>query len=144
MRQTTPRKGPRPSTSDAALRPWKLRPVEAELLARAPDHSIIKRFVRAAKRNLGLSIVTMDRHHDLTVMTLLMFVPVEPATLLGQPFAKRRAFHNFPLFRSVPGNQLGFSPLMPMLERQPSTASIDPVHPRGLGPKPSNRESARG
>ena len=92
MKLIAPREAVGP-VSDPALWPWKLRAVETEFLARAPDHASIKRFVRAPKRNLGFSIVTMDCHHDLTVMTLLMFVAIEPAPLLGQPFAKCCAFH---------------------------------------------------
>ncbi len=50
--------------------------------------------MRTAQRHLGLSIITMDGHHDLTVMTLLMFMPIEPTPLLGQPFPKCCAFHD--------------------------------------------------
>jgi len=35
----------------------------------------------------------MNGHHDLTVMTLFMFMTIEPASLLDQPFPKCCAFH---------------------------------------------------
>lgn len=91
MRQLAPRDPP--VRSHAALRARKPRPVEAEFLTSVPDNANIKRLMRAAKRNLRLSIVVMDRHHDLTLMTLLMFMPIEPAPLLFQPFSKCCAFH---------------------------------------------------
>jgi hypothetical protein len=57
--------------------------------------------MRAAQGHFGLSIVAMNGHHDLTVMTLFMFMPIEPASLLDQPFPKCCAFHGFLLLPPV-------------------------------------------
>jgi hypothetical protein len=35
----------------------------------------------------------MDRHHDVTFTALMMFMPVEPAPLFGEPLAEYCAFH---------------------------------------------------
>lgn len=70
-----------------------MRPIEAEFLAGPPNHTSIQNFMRTPEGHLGLSTVTMDGHHRHTVVTLLMFVPIEPAPLLGQPFAKCCTFH---------------------------------------------------
>lgn len=96
MRQTTPHEAIRIafSESDAARRTRKLRPIEAKFFAGPPNHASIQRFMRAAQGHLGLSIVAMNRHRDLTVMTLFMFMPIEPASLLGEPFPKCCAFHS--------------------------------------------------
>jgi hypothetical protein len=35
----------------------------------------------------------MYRYDDMALAALLMFMPVEAASSLGQPFSERRAFH---------------------------------------------------
>jgi len=79
--------------SDAASGPGKQRQVKTELLTGPPDDARIERFMRAAKRDLRLSVVPVDRHHDMTFVPLLMLVPVKPTSLFTQPFPECRAFH---------------------------------------------------
>jgi hypothetical protein len=46
----------------------------------------------------------MYRYDDMALAALLMFMPVEAASSLGQPFSERRAFHRrapFDMTRSV-------------------------------------------
>jgi len=47
----------------------------------------------APEGNLGLSALAMYRYDDVALAALLMFVPIEATSLLGQPFSKCCAFH---------------------------------------------------
>jgi hypothetical protein len=62
----------------------------------APNDASIKNLARAAQRHLGLPPLTMHRHVHLACAALLL-VRVKAATVLGQPFPKRRAFHRLSL-----------------------------------------------
>jgi len=44
-------------------------------------------FVRSAKRDHRLSALSMDRHHDMTFVPLLMLLSIEPAALFNEPCA---------------------------------------------------------
>lgn len=55
--------------------------------------ALVKNLTRTSKRDLCLSPVTMHSDQCLTLAALVMFVMIEPAPAVGQPFAKCRAFH---------------------------------------------------
>ena len=74
------------------FRSRQLGPVETQFFTRTANDASIKNLVRAAQRHLRLSPLTMNRHVRMTCAALLL-VSVEAATVLGQPFVKRRAFH---------------------------------------------------
>jgi hypothetical protein len=56
-------------------------------------YTLVKSLTRSSKRDFCFSTFTMHRHHRLTFATLVMFMMIEAAPAVGQPFAKRRAFH---------------------------------------------------
>jgi hypothetical protein len=49
--------------------------------------------VRASKRDLRLSALSMHRDDDLTFAPLFMLVLIKAAAMLGQPFPKCGTFH---------------------------------------------------
>src|ERR1700722_6647634 len=78
--------------SNPTLRSGQLGPVETQFFARAANDACVKNLVRTAQRQLRLSPLTMNRHVR-TACAALLLGSVEAATVLGQPFLKRRAFH---------------------------------------------------
>jgi hypothetical protein len=80
--------------SDPALWAWQLGAIKPELFTGPMHDARVKDLVRSAKGNLRFSAVSMDRHHDVALVPLLMPM-IEPAILLEQPFPKCRAFHCF-------------------------------------------------
>jgi hypothetical protein len=80
--------------SHPTLRSRQLGPVEAQFFTRTANDACVKNLVRAAQRHLRLSPLTMNRHVRMACAALLL-ISVEAATVLGQPFVKRRAFHRF-------------------------------------------------
>ena len=63
--------------SDATLRPWQLRPVEAELVTSLTHHPSVENLVRASERDLRLAAFSMHRDDDLTFAPLFMLVSVK-------------------------------------------------------------------
>jgi len=64
-------------------------------------YALLKILTRTSKRDFCLSAFTMHRHHHLTFAALLMFMVIEMASAVGQPFTKCRAFHNCSLIPAV-------------------------------------------
>ena len=79
--------------SDPTLRPRQLRPIKPKLFAGPAHHAQVKGLTGAPKGDLGLSTLAMYLYDDVALAALLMFVPIEATSLLGQPFSKCCAFH---------------------------------------------------
>src|SRR5579864_3936406 len=72
----------------------QLGPVETQFFTRSANDTSLKNLVRAAQRHLRLPSLTMN-HHVRMASAPLLLVSVEAATMLGQPFPKRRLSIDF-------------------------------------------------
>jgi hypothetical protein len=70
-----------------------LGPIEPKLFARATHIPWIKVLPGASQRHHRLSTFPMDCYGDMTCVPLVVFMLIETAAPLGQPFPKCRAFH---------------------------------------------------
>jgi hypothetical protein len=76
----------------------------------------------------------MHRYDDMALAALLMFMPVEAASSLGQPFSERRAFHRrspFDMTRSGAASKLPLHRKHPI--RDVVSAAVDLRQSRKLG-----------
>jgi hypothetical protein len=67
--------------------------IEREFLTSPVHHARVDGLVRASERNSGFSTLSMDGHHDMTFTPSEMFITIDAAPLLDQPFSKRSTFH---------------------------------------------------
>jgi len=113
-----------------ALRSRQPGPIEAEFLADPAQVARIDILARTTQRRLRCPPFSMHRHHNRTLATLVMLLPVEAAPLLRQPFPKCSAFHDRTPVHDMIWPVYGADWIRSLVNQQGAWANIPPRRDR--------------